>query len=485
MKDVTSGAVVDASSVLSAIVAPIAVLLIGIGVLFYGIYKPDGAYELLIFIVQVLPAFILAGSKSKRLLPYILTIWAVAPEIRRVYDWSVGTYHPVTILSLAPLACTAALIYPVVASPGLSNKIKRPMTMVYAALAYGLIMGLFTHGAAALYDAINYGIPPLVALFLMLKATTPEETDRTIRTFGLIACGVSAYAWIQYITCPAWDAFWLVNVGREAGSMGKPLPLELRPWSTLNSPGPCAAFLSAALLPMIVNRKWRGLTSWAGVMLISTALLITGVRSSWLTLVAMLVVYIGLSNTKSRVWSAIGVAVTLGLLVLVLPYIPGHTSVANRIGTFSNISQDGSYQARAGLISSASWHIFDKPAGAGMGAGSRAGELSEGGDDLAGISDNGYLVLVIVFGIPGAALVLYGLFGILQGAWRTQLWLRDKYSALCLAGIGGLLVDLSSGNQLLGVVATTFWLLIGVGYVGKSSAMTQISATENTDNSNS
>lgn len=50
--------------------------------------------QLLALAFLVLPAYILAQSDSKYLVPYLVFVWAVAPEVRRVVDWTQGGFHP-------------------------------------------------------------------------------------------------------------------------------------------------------------------------------------------------------------------------------------------------------------------------------------------------------------------------------------------------------------------------------------------------------
>ncbi len=64
-------------------------------------------------IALVLPAFLLAHADNRFLVPYLVLVWAIAPETRRFVDWTQGEYHPRSLISVAPIAATMALAIPV------------------------------------------------------------------------------------------------------------------------------------------------------------------------------------------------------------------------------------------------------------------------------------------------------------------------------------------------------------------------------------
>lgn len=127
-------------------------------------------------------------------------------------------------------------------------------------LAYGSVVGLFKNGIVFAYDLANYVIPLLLLPYLAIKPMKAKELDRLLYSYANIAVLVAIYGIIQYLTVPPWDAFWMNNV--EMNSIGIPEPLQIRVFSSMNSPGPCAIFLAMALVPMLMENG--GAAPWDG-----------------------------------------------------------------------------------------------------------------------------------------------------------------------------------------------------------------------------
>lgn len=243
------------------------------------------------------PAFLLAVLRPKMLVAYTLLIWAIAPELRRIADWAEGEYHSVSLLSLAPILTSAALIIPLLKEIHNIQKASTRIILLFAvALGYGTLIGLARNGMGSVYDLANYVVPLLLLPYFAVTRFKPKDIDRLLYSFANIAVLVAVYGIIQYLTVPPWDAFWMNHA--DMMSIGNPYPLEIRVFSTLNSPGPAASFLAFALVPMILEKRWQGTLRWIGVLLVVICLLTTLVRSAWLILLVMLLMYVGTSPAK-------------------------------------------------------------------------------------------------------------------------------------------------------------------------------------------
>ena len=261
--------------------------------------SPAVSQQAAILALLALPAFLLSLFHVRLLVPYNLLVWAIAPEIRRIADWAEGTYHSVSLLSLAPIFTAAMVIIPVLKHlHKLERKLVRILVCFAVALGYAGLIGIALNGMGSLYDLANYIIPLLLVPFFAIRPFHVKELDQTMRLFSIIAVLVAVYGIIQYVTVPPWDAFWMNHAGMN--SIGKPYPLEIRVFSTLNSPGPAAIFLTCALVPMMVERRWRGPLGWVGVLLVTVCLLTTLVRSAWIVLVVMLLTYLATSSGRRK-----------------------------------------------------------------------------------------------------------------------------------------------------------------------------------------
>jgi O-antigen ligase len=269
---------------------------------------------------------------------------------------------------------------------------------------------------------------------------------------------------VEYLIVPPWDGFWMLTCKPIMGSIGHPQPMNLRPWSTLNAPGPCAAFLAVSLAPMMMEKRWRGPFGWLGVGLIASALAITFVRTSYIELILMIIVYISLST-------GIGVMVILAALIVITPHLPGGDKVASRFQSMGDLGNDPSVKARTEFSGEAAGRVAGSPLGSGLGTIGESTKLNSGGkfgsDDV--VFDNGYLGVSLTYGIIGCILLYGGLLVIALYAWKTQRQLQDPYSRLCLAGIAGLAFAQTSGNAVVLVTGVMFWMVLGAGFATYSA----------------
>lgn len=411
------------------------------------------------------PAIMLALLRPKLLVSYTLLIWAVAPELRRISDWSEGVYQSVSLLSLAPLLTGAALIIPVLKEIHRIQKFSSRIMMLFAAaLFYGAVIGLVKNGIGSIYDLANYVVPLLLLPYFAVIRFKPKDIDRLLYAYANIAVLVSIYGIVQYLVVPPWDAFWMNNV--DMLSIGTPYPLEIRVFSTLNSPGPAATFLVFALVPMILEKRWQGTLRWVGVVLVVICLLTTLVRSAWLVLLVMLLMYIGSSPSKGKWKTLIQLAFVASLLFWIVPKLPGAEGLVGRIETLSSVKEDQSYNDRLSLWKNMVPMVANNPIGQGIGSVGQGTKLGNGGElGEYGNMDNGVIALLLTFGVLGS-LFFFGALGVTVKQIFARVTTKDNlqpYARLALAAWTGAVVSLVSDNGFPGLKGYLIWMLIGLG----------------------
>ncbi|QNV55983.1 hypothetical protein GMA19_01136 [Paenibacillus polymyxa E681] len=431
--------------------------------------NPTMSQQGAILLALVFPAFLLAILQSRLLIPYTLAVWAVGPEIRRIADWLEGTYHSVSLLSVAPLLVSSMLIIPVLRG---IHQAEKPLTRIVVffgiELAYGSVVGLFKNGIVFAYDLANYVVPLILLPYLAIKPMKAKELDRLLYSYANIAVLVAIYGIIQYLTVPPWDAFWMNHV--EMNSIGVPEPLQIRVFSSMNSPGPCAIFLAMALVPMLMEKRWRGTLGWIGILLTVVCLLITLVRSAWLIAFVMLLAYILSSSSKGK-WKTLFQLAIVGLLLyIIVPKLPGAEGLVARMQTLTDIQQDHSYNERLDLLHTMLPAIVGNPVGQGIGSVGIGTKLDNGGDlGELGIMDNGYIAIFLTFGIFGAFFFFGGLFVIIKRL-LARIAARDAsqpYIRLALATWAGAVASLISDNGFPGMRGYLIWMMIGIGLWAK------------------
>jgi putative inorganic carbon (hco3(-)) transporter len=433
------------------------------------------------FAFEIIPALVLVFLRSKWLLPYLLLLWAVGPEVRRVDDWIFGGFQATNLLAVSPLICSLVLVVPVVRRwSKVSLGIKRGVGLMAVGLCWGAFIGVFHNGAAMAVDLAQFAIPILVLLYLATFPYTAKDQGLLFSSYSLIAVAVSVYCWIQFVLMPDWDAFWLTNCYPPMPSEGQPLPLLVRPWSSLNSSGPCAAFIGLSLVAMILDSRWRRPFGWIGVFVVASALAITEVRTALIECFVMVISYLAISSGKNKVRVLIStVAVLIGLSILT-PYLPGSQAVTQRMSTLGAIQNDGSAQARAQALGPQIAIVLSNPLGHGLGfAGGGRDKL--GTNDVASegtIGDNGYLEILSSLGLIGGIPFFGGIISIFRYEWRSLKRRTDSYARLSIATYAGTAFALASGNALVAVYGIVAWLMVGSYFLGVEVAPIRVEVVD-------
>lgn len=413
-----------------------------------------------ILILVLIPAFILASSHSTYLLPYVFLIWMIGPEIRRLADWVLNEHGTLNLLSLTPLLTTSMILFSIIKK---RIVIPKPMYKVLVAYSipfiYAAVIGLLMNKIAGMYSIANYFIPLLILIYLTINPASDQEKQTWLQFYVTLAVLLSIYAWFQYLYLPPWDRFWME--GANMVSLGIPEPMQFRAFSTLNATGPLAVFLVSALIPAIVNPKWRGIFGVLGIVLMISALAITLVRASWVTLAVGIIIYFLFSSNVSR-WKMVGTVATLVVtVILIIPIVPGSQEVSNRLDTFSNLNEDHSTNVRLLIFVNSIPEIIKNPVGAGMGSIGLSTSLN-GGQSAAGLSsvDNGYIGVFLVFGLFGGIMF----FRAIVLHWReiSKEIQSNSFRVLGLTSIIFLLVSFMFGGELTSINAVIYWLFAGL-----------------------
>lgn len=411
-----------------------------------------------------LPAFLLAVTRSKGLLIYISSMWVIAPEIRRLADWYLGYYVPVSLISLLPLIVTGMLLIPLLHGGIPESKQARSIIAAFLIpFLYAACIGLLLNKAAGLYSMLTAIAPLLILIYLVSNPLEQEHKDGFMRVYSTIAVLVSIYGWIQYVYLPPWDLLWMQ--GARMISLGTAEPMQFRVFSTLNSTGPLAVYLVSALIPMVVNRKWRGPFGLVGILVILSALAVTLVRSAWITLIAGVLAYLLMARGASRIRIMLTLSLVAGTAMLALPFLPNADKLTDRVGTLGSLHEDSSFNARIRLALYAVPEIVKQPLGMGFGSIGQSSSKLNNGEGFAGLGsvDNGYLGAFATYGLVGGVFFFRSLWFYYRQIRRLQAP-DNPYIPLALSTILQLLVGFLFGGGLEGYSAVLFFLFTGFAF---------------------
>lgn len=418
--------------------------------------------ELALVTVLILPALWLAARRSPALVGYAVVLYALNREVRRVVDWWQGSFNPFSLISLLPLMVVGLLLGPfLVRLNRLHVMAKRAFLLLLFGILYGAFVGLARNGLAALYSTAEYLSPVALMGYAATADASDKTADRWMKIAGCAAVAASLYGWYQYLTIPAWDAFWVESVGF-IGYCGKLAPMEMSVFATFAERGPCAVFLALSAIPMLVSRRWRLVLGWPEGLLIVSVILLTLVRTGVILVALAVLLYPLLNGGRGSmrlllILGAFGLITTFGF-----DWLPGAARLNDRFSTLQNMQDDFSCQARMGIAEAGAEIVFSSPIGFGIGSAGLGGRLNTGSvfDTGAVVADNGYLEVLASLGLPGTFCFGLGLIVL----WRylalcTRFGLRDDYIALGRGFFAVFLVGMMATNFFNGL--TVMWISLG------------------------
>jgi len=401
-----------------------------------------------------------------RYVAWVLWLFMLTPFVRRVVDAQNG-WNQQNLILIAPLvACALCAADAFVHLPRLRRVVALPFVVALACLVAGVSVGLFlTPPSLVMYAALSWAAPLLLGLHVVIHPEHREEYHRAIvgaLTVGVVIMG--AYGVLQFVAPAEWDRLWMINSRMD--SIGEPLPLRVRVFSTMNAPGPLAQFLTVALLVLIALRsalKWPAIAAGLLLLLMSLA------RSAWLGFVVGLVLLLVVARERARraavVLVAGGAVVLVALATAPLPDsldAMRHT-ITTRITTMGDLSMDDSFRARRYLIPAVLADIGERPLGSGLGStlvGGARGRATSRLADQGLYLDNGVLEVCLVLGWFGGLLFLASAGAAARLAWRTSRRSGGGYGYL--AGAFALLAQIIGATIFTNVGGAMFWLALAM-----------------------
>ena len=389
-------------------------------------------------------------------------VWFLTPEVRRLIDYQQG-WNPGNPVMLAPYLVAGLTFFALVRHlPKLQFRRLFPFGLIFLALLYGYSVGIFRTGpASATFDLLNWLVPVVFAFYLVVHwRSYPRYRQVFQRTFvwGVLIMGL--YGLLQFFVLPPWDRYWMLHA--PLGSLGRPEPLKLVVFSTLNAPGPFAGVLMAGLLVLFTG---GGLLRWPSVAAGYLSFLLTLVRAAWGGWVLGLL-FLATHGNRYRTRTVTVLAITGITIWLLLSIGPVEERINARVQTFSNIGQDSSLKVREKSYRELLPQALLNPVGEGLGSIGVATKLKTSGGELGRVEnfDTGLLSIPWTLGWPGTLLYVGGLTWLLFYALRTRS--QSDFFATASQGIViAALAQLVFGLALTGVVGMVLWSFLGLSLV--------------------
>ncbi len=402
--------------------------------------------------------YLLRKRNESYFISFLLWIYMLTPLLRRLVDWRTS-YEEQSAILLAPLLLT---LLPAIglrrrlvsASPVL----RRAALFALGALIFGAGVGLIQHpGASVILAALTWTAPILLCVYaatIRERGMLPEVVKRTFVS-GLIV--LSVYGVAQFVLAPAWDVYWLkeVSASEIAPSFGLPHPFQIRVWSTMNSPGALAPFLSAAILWIIGAENLPPLLAQIlGYM----ALLLTLVRGLWIQTALGVVLLLVVSRSRTRFRVLLSVALFVVAVAIAVRTVPHADVITRRFQSFTSLHGDESYNERREMYRYVEGVILTSPMGHGL----------DTTTDVHGYPlDSSLLSLFYELGWPGATLYLVALGSLLFTILKDTFQYRAMDSMARFRRTSGVVAlaastQMASGDIISRQGGVVLWLALGL-----------------------
>ncbi len=385
-----------------------------------------------------------------------LVLFVFAPLLRRVVDVHLGYDASGTMLVGPLLALTAAFpeLRRLLAKRRGEMIVFLPYLLITACVTYGWIISAFQNNIVpATIAAAKYMVPMLYCVCLLLR---PDESTRVlraaVRAFLIIGPIIGLYGIAQEVSPQTWDTYWIVASKFEAA--GQPEPMQVRVFSTMNSPASFATYAVCGLLLFSFARSFipTVLVPFVALLPLSMSLLLSGIRTAWISAAVSLLFCLLFRSTRRRA-SLVIICLVVGITFTLLLTSFG-TGIADRLSSLSgSLSQDGSASERLHdyvyVFTEGQRYLF----GMGLSADADARMAALDGQLLLSVVQMG-----LVFGTLHTLLIMWaGVQGLLTLRHNQEV-LRVVAGALIL---GEMSVFLLIGFSV-GEIGFLFWMLVGV-----------------------
>ncbi|WP_022834427.1 glucose-6-phosphate isomerase [Salisaeta longa] len=389
-------------------------------------------------------------------------MWFIAALLRRLVDWQVGYYNPLSYIILTPYLLSGLSLFTMLRIlPRLLSSAFQPYLLALAGVLYGYLIGIVRVGLfAATFGLLEWIVPLLLSIHLVAEWKRYPMYRSVVRsTFLWGALLMGAYGIWQYFAIAPWDAMWMTWSGMN--SIGQPEPLMVRVFSTLNSPGPYAVVMMAGLVLLFDGRGSLALLAMAPGYV---GFMLSLVRSAWGGWIVALGYAVYRLHGKHRM--RLLVLLVLGILAGLPMLMRGAMSeqVGARVESMGNLTSDNSFDARTDLYAIATVQALTTPLGLGVGSMGKATKL-ESGEVYS--FDSGLLAIPYTLGWLGTVFYVGGLGLLLWRVLRVSSRETDPFAVLAIAVAVAMVAQLVFSNQLTGLGGMLIWSFLAMAQASR------------------
>jgi hypothetical protein len=406
---------------------------------------------------KVLNIIFPAGSLAVGLFLYLrypilyigFTWWVffLTPFIRRVSDFRGSFTDPSPMLLAPPLVAMISIITFYRNLPKAHEQGGLPFILSALGVFYGFLVGLINGSPVpAIISLMAWVSPILFGFHLFVNwRDYPSYRNNIQRTFLWCVLVTASYGVYQYLVAPEWDRFWLIQT-KLYTSMGKPEPLGLRVWSTMNAPLQFGIVMLAGNILLFIG---QGTLRIPGLAVGILSILLTSVRTVWGGFIIALITLLA-SLKGGFQMRLIAFILTIVLCIVPLSTVePFSQVIQSRFATLSNVKDDQSAKDRAELYGRTLNLALSEVIGKGNGT-------------LQPI-DSGIIELLLTLGWMGAIPYISGIFLSFYSLFQSSKSKSDPFASAARAIVVGFLPMLAGSNVIIGIPGMVFWGFLGLG----------------------
>jgi hypothetical protein len=333
-----------------------------------------------------------------------------------------------------------------------------PILVTAGCVAYAAATSLFQGDWFNAASGTLKWIAPLVYASALLQYADRDHLVEAMTSAFLVILPITGLIGIyQYIDPPDWDRYWMQFA--PILSVGRPLPYEVRVFSTMNAPASFATFTATGLLLVCFLRsRWYLPLSAIPAAL---AFLLSLYRTAWLSLAVGVLFCLLFQSTRKR--AAIIMLSAVGTVVIAATLPPFADAVSERLATLAEGAADASAQERLEeyLV------LWNQPDSSLFGVGFTTGDVGAAGTVATdGMIVSCWLAMGIVIGLLCLSALVWVCLKMVAAAWRD-----GRREATIIGALGcGALVQLPLANVTSGELGFLFWTLAALAMRDASSA---------------
>ncbi len=384
-------------------------------------------------------------------LGFVWWIFFLVAFVRRIADFHIGVFSESNPILLAPflavLVCSHTLFLNL---PKIREQGTIPFVLAIVSVIYGYCVGLINGNPISVTVRFLEWISPLLfGYHLYVHWRRYPEYSRNLKNvflWGVLVMGI--YGIYQFLVAPEWDRLWLTSSGMTSSS-GNPVPLEIRVWSTMNSPAPFGDFMATGLM-ILLSCRGSLVAPAAGVGFLS--FLLSVVRTAWIGWFLGMTSLITFLPIKQKFRLALTIIILATIIVPLSTIEPFANTISTRMATFTDLQSDGSAIERKAAFSLLINDALSQVIGKGIGTFD---------------TDSAFLVLMFELGWIGSIPYIASLATCIFTAFSFTVTTNDIFLPVNRGILIKSVFFLVAGPTMRGGHGVVLWGFIGIALAGK------------------